>query len=298
MDISVLQIFVEVMRQGSFANVARDRNLDPSSISRAIASLEEELGIRLFQRTTRQLSPTEAGTVYFEGIEPLLEEINQAKSIATDISGQPKGTLKVTTSVAFGHQRIVPLLPDFSSLYPELTVDLLLTDSIVDLLSERIDIAIRLGSLPDSTLIAQKLIQNRYSVCASPNYLQQSRKLQQPSDVIEHNCLLFPLPGFRSRWLFKDRNGNITETPVKGRTIISSGMGLRQCAVAGMGLALLPHWLIEKDLESGILIDVFRGYEVTATDFNSATWLVYPSRNYVPRKLQVFIDFLLKNISA
>ncbi|MBW4443375.1 MAG: LysR family transcriptional regulator [Plectolyngbya sp. WJT66-NPBG17] len=132
MDLSVLQTFVEVVRQGSFAAVARDRQLDPSSISRAIAGLEEELGIRLFQRTTRQLSLTEAGSAYFERIEPLTEEMHQAIAIATDVSGQPKGTLRVTASISFGLKCIVPLLPKFASLYPDLTIDLLLNDVVGD----------------------------------------------------------------------------------------------------------------------------------------------------------------------
>ncbi|MEO0377829.1 MAG: LysR family transcriptional regulator, partial [Cyanobacteria bacterium P01_A01_bin.17] len=129
MDISVLRLFVEVMKQGSFAAVARDRNVDPSSVSRAISGLESELGVRLFQRTTRQLSSTEAGTTYFERMEPLLEELQQAIDVTTDVSRQPKGTLRVTASVSFGQHCIVPLLPKFQARYSDLTVDLLLTDA-------------------------------------------------------------------------------------------------------------------------------------------------------------------------
>ncbi len=294
----MLQLFVEVMRQGSFAAVARDRNLDPSSVSRAIASLEEELGIRLFQRTTRQLSPTEAGTIYFERIEPLIEEIQQAIDIAADVSGQPKGKLRVTASVSFGLKCIVPLLPNFDMLYPDLTVDLLLTDAVVDLFAERIDVAVRLGLLADSTLIAQQLMQTYYSVCASPDYLKRSGQLKNPIDVEQHNCLLFPLAGFRSRWIFKDQNGELSEISVYGRTLISSAIALQQCAISGMGLALLPNWLIDEPLRAGNLINVFPNYDVTATDFSTAAWLVYPSRAYVPLKVRVFIEFLKKSISG
>jgi DNA-binding transcriptional LysR family regulator len=296
MDISVLQIFVEVMRQGSFAAVARDRNLDPSSISRAIASLEEELGIRLFQRTTRQLSPTEAGTAYFQRLEPLMEEMQQAIDIATDISGQPKGKLRVTVSVSFGLKCIVPLLPEFDSLYPDLTLDLFLTDAVVDLFAERIDLAIRLGLLTDSTLIAQQLMQTHYLVCASPQYLKRFGKPKQPTDIAHHNCLLFPLAGFQSRWIFRDRVGNTSEVSVNGSIIISSAIALQQCAIAGMGLALLPHWLIDDDLQAGTLVNVFPDHDVTATDFSTAAWLVYPSRAYVPLKVRVFIDFLKQSL--
>jgi DNA-binding transcriptional LysR family regulator len=298
MDLSVLQIFVEVVRQGSFAAVARDRNIDPSSVSRAIAGLEEEIGVRLFQRTTRQLSPTEAGTIYFERVEPLIEEMQQAIDVATDISGKPKGILRVTASVSFGLKCIVPLLPNFSRMYPDLTVDLLLTDAVVDLFAERIDVAVRLGLLADSTLIAQQLMQTCYFVCASPDYLKQWGQPQKPEDVEQHNCLLFPLAGFRSRWIFRDRNGDEREIQVRGRTFISNAIALQQCAIAGMGLALLPHWLIDEDLRAGKLINLFPDYQVTATDFNTAAWLVYPSRAYIPLKIRVFIDCLKKHISG
>jgi DNA-binding transcriptional LysR family regulator len=270
--------------------------IDPSSVSRTIAGLESELGIRLFQRTTRQLSPTEAGTTYFECIEPLVEEMQQAIAIATDISEQPKGRLRVTASVSFGLKCIVPLLPNFGTMYPELAIELLLTDAVVDLFAERIDVAVRLGQLADSTLIAQQLMQTRYSVCASPDYLKRWEQPQTPSDVEQHNCLLFPLPGFKTRWIFRDRDGKKSEIPVRGRTVISNAIALQQCAIAGMGLALLPHWLIDEDLRTSTLVNVFPDYNVTATDFTTAAWFVYPSRAYVPLKVRVFIDFFKSHI--
>lgn len=180
-------------------------------------------------------------------------------------------------------------------MYPDLTVDLLLTDATVDLFAERIDVAVRLGLLADSTLIAQRLVQTRYSVCANPRYLQQCGHPERPGDLEKHNCLLFPLAGFRSRWIFRDKNGEQSEIPVRGRTIVSNAIALQQCAI-GMGLALLPHWLVDEDLRAGILIDVFPDYHVTATDFSTAAWLVYPSRAYVPLKVRVFIDFLKQSI--
>ena len=291
MDISILQLFVEVMKQGSFAAVARERNIDPSSVSRAIAGLEAELGIRLFQRTTRKLSPTEAGTTYCERIEPLLEDMQQAVNIAGDMSGQPKGKLRLTASVSFSLKCIVPLLPKFNSLYPDLTVDLLMTDRIIDLVADRVDLAVRLGLLEDSTLIAQRLIKTHYVVCASPKYLQNAAPLNDPTDIANHNCLRFPLSGFSSQWIFKDSDGNISEVPVNGNTVISNAIALQNCAIAGMGLALLPNWLIADDLQTGALVNVLPNYAVTATNFNTAAWMVYPSRAYVPLKVRVFIDF-------
>lgn len=295
MDLSVLQTFVDIVKQGSFAAVARERNIDPSSVSRAIAALEKELGIRLLQRTTRQLSLTEAGMTYFQRIEPLVEELQQAIAIATDLSGQPKGTLRVTASVSFGLTCIVPLLPEFRAHYPDLRVDLVLTDANLNLLTERIDLAIRLGSLADSTLIAQRLMPTRYYVCASPTYLKQQGTPHTPEAIVDHNCLLFPLAGFRSQWRFKPQGSpeqNELEVWVQGDTMISNAIALRQCAIAEMGLALLPNWLIDTHLQDGTLVDVFPDYEMTATDFSTAAWLVYPSRTYVPLKVRVFIEFL------
>ncbi|NEQ45984.1 MAG: LysR family transcriptional regulator [Leptolyngbya sp. SIOISBB] len=296
MEISTLQIFVEVMRQGSFTAVARDRNLDPSSISRTIAGLEKELGLRLFQRTTRRLSPTEAGTTYFERVGPLVEELQQAIEIATDVSGQPRGTLRVTASVSFGQRCLVPLLPQFRQQYPDLAIELLLTDAVLDLFAERIDVAIRLGILADSSLIAQRLMPTDYRVCASPHYLSQSGQLATPSDIARHACLRFPLAGFRSRWLFQDQAGKLAEIPVTGSIVISNALALQQCAIAGLGLALLPNWLIDAELQAGTLIDVFPDYQVTATEFNTAAWLVFPSRAYMPLKVRAFLDFLKTSI--
>ena len=296
MDLEVLKTFVEVMRQGSFAAVARNRNVDPSSISRAIAGLEKELGVRLFQRSTRKLSPTEAGILYNDRIEPLIAEIQQARELVTEAE-QPQGTLRITASVSFGLKCLIPLLTKFEASYPQLTQELLLTDTRLDLLTERIDLAIRLGHLENSTAIAQKLMLIRYSVCASPTYLERHSKIERPEDISQHNCLRFPLAGYRTRWIFRDRYGRDSEIPVGGRTIISNAIGLQQCAIAGMGLALLPHWLTDDEIKAQRLVRILPEYEVTATDFETSAWLIYPSRSYVPLKVKVLIDFLQQHLT-
>lgn len=296
MDLAALQTFIAVMRQGSFATVARDRNIDPSTISRTIANLEKELGIRLFQRSTRKLSPTEAGQAYFHRIESLVEELSQANSAVSDRSTQPSGTLRVTASVSFGLKCIVPLLPDFEAQYPDLNIDLLLTDARVDLLAERIDLAIRLGPMPDSTLIAQPLMRTRYAICASPNYLQRHDTPVVPAEISQHNCLRFPLGGYRDRWRFRDESGQVEEVAVSGKTVISSAIGLRDCAIAGMGLALLAHWLIHDELHNGELVQLLPEYQVTATHFETFAWLVYPSKQYIPRKVEAFMAQLRQKL--
>ena len=292
MDLDTLSLFVEVMRRGSFADVARARGAAPSSISRAIAGLENELGIRLFQRSTRNLEPTEAALVYFERINPLVNEIETAKQAALDVSEEPKGTLRVTAATVFGQTAIVPLLPGLAEAYPQLSIELYLTDAYLDLVEERIDVAIRLGSLKDSSYIAKRLADLKFYICASPDYLKRYGIPEHPKAIKEHNCLLFPRQNYSLDWLFKDKDGTLTQAPITGKYLITNSEAIKQCAIAGMGLALLPDWLVNDAVSSGKLVTLFHEYEVTATDYDSAAWILYPSREYLPLKTRVFVDFL------
>jgi DNA-binding transcriptional LysR family regulator len=296
MDVSALFIFAEVMRRGSFAAVARDRNVDPSSISRVIAGLEEELGIRLFQRSTRQLAPTESGRIYFERIEPLIEELEHARLAAQEAGVSLSGNLRVSTTVAFGQICIVPLLTDFRSRYPALSLELLLTDTNLDLISERIDIAIRLGPRLDLGYVGTKLFTTRYRVCASPVYIARYGAPAEPGQLAAHKCVVFDLPGFRDRWLFRSRNGETTEVPIASDLKISSALALRQCALDALGPVLIGHWNIDTDLADGRLVDLFPDHDVTATDFETAAWIIYPSRTYLPAKVRAFIDFVRERL--
>jgi DNA-binding transcriptional LysR family regulator len=292
MNLDALAIFVEVLEAGSFAAVARRRDLDPSAISRVVAALEEELGFRLFQRTTRRLSPTEAGAVYFERVRGLVEDLERARSEARDRVAGPSGNLRVTASASFGLSCIVPTIADFKRRYPDLSLDLRLTDNVVDLVGDRIDVAVRLGPRPDGDFICARLMTTRYRVCASPVYLQSAGLPQRPEDLEAHRCLLFPLAGYRTRWRFRDRQGGRVEVPVKGDIVISNAMALHRAVLDGLGPVLLADWLVDNDIADGRLVDLFPDHEVTAVDFDTAAWIVYPSRAYVPMKVRVFIDHL------
>ncbi len=204
MDLTTLLTFVEVMRRGSFAAVARDRNVDPSSVSRAVKGLEDELGLRLFNRTTRRLSPTEAGVVYFDRVEPLVEELERARLQAADVSERPKGTLRVAAPVSFALLNLVPLLPALVERYPELSFDLVLTDATLDLVEERIDVALLLGPLSDSGLVVRRLSPMIARACASPSYLERHGRPEKPGDLERHECLLLDVHGFTDRWRFRD----------------------------------------------------------------------------------------------
>ncbi len=292
MNLESLTIFAEVMRTGSFAEVARRRDVDPSSVSRVIAGLEGEIGVRLFQRTTRRLSPTEAGRVYFRRIEPLLGEIDRAAAEARDLTASPSGTLRLTASVAFGHAVVAPLLPALRSRHPALGLELILSDSTIDLVAEGIDLAIRLGPRPDADLIGTRLMPVRHRVCVSPGYVEASGRPDTPAGLAARDCLRFPFSGYRSMWRFRRPDGPTTDVPVDGTLVISNALALRRCCLDGLGPSLLADWLVGEDLAAGRLVDLFPDHDVTATEFDTAAWLLYPSRAYVPLKVRAVIDFL------
>lgn len=295
MDVESLRLFVEVARRGSFAAVARDRDADPSSVSRAVAALEVELGLRLFQRSTRRLALTEAGALYLARVEAVADEVERAREEALAVSTGPVGRLRLTASVAFGQRCLVPLVPEFRASFPALGVELLLTDANLDLVAERVDLAVRLGPPIEAEVVGTKLSDTRYRVCAAPAYLARAGSLRVPDDLREHRCLLFTLPEFRSRWLFR-RGGEVRAVPVSGDVIASSALALRDLALAGSGPALLADWLIGEDIGRGLLVDLFPRHQVTATSFDTAAWLLYPNRSFLPNKVRVAIDFLKRRL--
>jgi len=296
MDIETLYLFAEVMRQRSFSAIAKTRGIAASSVSRSISALEAQVGARLFQRTTRQVVPTEAGQLYFERITPVLEELEIAGQLVSDVEGRPQGTLRITAPVGFAESLLMPLITEFNQLYPELSLELLLHDRYTDLVEERIDVAIRLGTLQDSSYIARQLSAMEFFIVASPEYLESNGVPQMPEQLSEHRCLIFPRGGHNSSWFFK-RKQKIQEVSIKGRHLITQSTATKQCTLAGMGISLLPDWLVKTEIEKGELVKLFTDYQVTATDYKAGVWLLYPCRQYLPAKVRVFSDFLFAKFS-
>jgi DNA-binding transcriptional LysR family regulator len=216
MDSQVLRTFIAVARHGSFAAAARSVDTDPSLVSRAIAGLENELGVRLFQRTTRQMTLTEAGGLYLNRIEAVVAEIDHARDDALAVASCPRGTLRITASVAFGQTCLVPLIAEFRATFPEVNLELILSDDNMDLVASRIDLAIRLAPSIEGDVICTKLFDTRYRVCASPDYILKAPAIRKPQDLSAHDSVLFALPEFRSRWLFRRPDGKTAQVPVKG----------------------------------------------------------------------------------
>ncbi|MBN9673310.1 LysR family transcriptional regulator [Roseibium aggregatum] len=304
MEIQSLKTVLLVRDLGSIAGAARALEVDASSVSRVLASVERELGLRLFQRSTRKLSLTEEGERYLNRVAPLIEDLEAAREAASSKDVSPRGTLRVTASVAFSQEFFVPLLPRFQEMYPDLSVELFPSDSNLDLLAEGLDVAIRLAAAPKGDLISTKLAETRYRVVAAPEYLECAGPVIDPRDLVDMNCLRFALPNFRSVWRFRKPGEEPFAVEVSGKTVISSAASLREAARLGMGAALLPDWLIGGDLANGRLVNLFPDYECAAADFETAAWILYPSKSYLPRKVRVLIDFLkaemtgLKNRTA
>ncbi|GAB1258542.1 LysR family transcriptional regulator [Aurantivibrio plasticivorans] len=297
MDIETLKIFVEVMRFRSFTQVADARRVAPSSISRSIGRLEDELGIRLFQRSPRKLEATDAGHVYYQRVAPMVDELESAKQMAVDVSAEPQGTLRVTAPPVYGQRYLVPLLPELQQRYPKLEVQLLLSDGYLDLIAERIDVAIRLGALEDSSYVGRRLCSMNFHVCASPDYLKQHGRPEIPEDLSKHECIIFPRAGSNQHWYFHNVSGATIEIPVQGRTLITNSEAVRQCVLANMGVALLPDWLIGDDLVSGRLVSLFDNLSIAATHGERAIWVLQPSRQYQPLKAQIFVNLLFEKLA-
>lgn len=295
MDVDWLKIFVSVAQQGSFAAVARDLNIDPSSVSRGVALLESELGIRLFQRSTRAMALTEAGERYLLYVAPLIEELDRARDDITALKIDPVGTIRLTASVAFGQVCVVPLLSALRDKYPKLQFEILLTDTNLDLVTERVDIALRLGPSYSADLIGVKLFPTHYRVVASPGYFAKAGPVTKPSELAGRDCLRQALPDYRSKWLFR-HGGTVEEVSVSGPLVMSSPLALRQAALDGLGPALLANWLIDDDLADGRLVDLCPKFDAAATTFETGAWLLYSSRSYIPRKVRAAIDFFRVNL--
>lgn len=292
MNLENLRLFVQSIRRGSFAAAARDLHLDPSSVSRSIAGLEGDLGHRLFQRSTRRLSLTEAGDILFRKVEPLLAEFDQVASIFSDLRERPSGHLRIQAPVSFAQLNVTPHLPEFLRRYPELSLELVYMDSALDLIAERIDLAIRVGPLEDSGLVAQQLLPMVPRVCASPGYLERHGRPKRPRELEHHECLNLVLPGFADLWKFKDAKGAITEVPVKGRLRTSNAIALKQAALADLGIILQAEWIVGREIREGTLVDLFPKFDITAAHFDNAIWILYPSRAFLPLKVKLFIEFI------
>lgn len=298
MDTALIQQFLRVAQHGSFAAAARALGKDPSSLSRAVAQLERELGVRLFQRTTRQLSLTPAGAACLTRFDAVTAELDAIRDDLQQRERVVSGRVSVSTSVAFGYACVMPQIAAFRDRYPEIQLDLKLTDRNVDLVAEQIDVAIRLAPAMQIDVVATRLLTVRYHVVATPEYQVSAEPISRPQDLAQHHALCFDLPAFRDRWRFKDAKGKETTVAITPAMTISNALALRSAALMGQGLALLADWLVRDDLEQGRLVDLLPDHEATATEFDAGAWLIYPDRTFMPQRTRATIDFFTAAIRS
>jgi DNA-binding transcriptional LysR family regulator len=275
--------FVSVAELGSFTNAARHLSVSVAHVSRQIGALEDRLDAKLFYRTTRRVTLTELGEIYYQRCRPLLEGLEEAEHALSDLQENAKGRLRITTPVAYGELRIVPLLTDFLKNYPELDLDIKVTNRRLDLVSEGIDIAIRLGNLDDSSLMAKKLGSRQLITCAAPSYLEIFGEPHSLSELDHHSCLL----GTLDYWRYND-NGNMRTIPVKGRFRCNNGPALLEAALAGFGIVQLPDYYVEGPIVQGHLVTLLDSVKPD----EEGIWAVYPHNRHLSPKIRLMIDYL------
>lgn len=287
-DTEDFAIFVRVVELGSLSAAGRDMRLSAAVVSNRIARLEKDVGTRLLNRTTRHVSLTEEGSSYYDHCVVILNELEQAESAITSVNAEPRGPIKITAPTVFGRLHVAPHVPRFLERHPQMQVRLHLTDALVDLVQERVDLAIRIAELTDSTSIVRTLAPNRRLIVASPDYLKAHPAPKEPEDLLDHNCLLLRFPGSKQfRWTLQGREGPVT-LRVSGNMDSNSGEALRDWCLAGQGLALKSLWEIVDDLNEGRLVPVLTEFPPPS----HAIYAMYPHSQHVPPRVRAFIDFL------
>lgn len=299
MQIEHLEILLDVVDKGTFSAVAQARQVNASSISRTIQTLETELGFKLLKRTTRSHQLTEAGLVYCQALSPLLNNLALAKTQALDTQKGLVGTLRMTLPVGFAQEKILPLIPLFKAQHPALKLDILITDTCLDLEQERIDVAIRLGKVTEQSWVALPLMSLGFVACATPAFCEQ-HNIHAPTDLQHTPCLNFINSPTNCQWVFKKRaENNVSQLTtqvvhVKQEILATDAQSIKNLCIAHLGVALLPNWMAESAIANNQLISLFPDYQVSYQHSENKAWCVYPSRDYVPSKTRAFVDFLIQ----
>lgn len=290
-----MEVFVHAARLRSFSAAGRQLRLSPSAVSKLLTRLEERLGTRLLVRTTRSLQLTPEGETYLERAQRILEEIRETEElVASGREAVARGRLRVSVSVAFGVRFIVPLVPDFLALHPEVQLDLSLTDGIIDIVGERTDVAIRSGDLRDTALKARKLMESRRVIVASPAHLERHGVPKHPSELDRHNCMTFNFRQSWEEWPFRDpASDQIFSRTVRGNLEANNGPTMRSLCLAGVGLARIGRFHVEPDIEAGTLVPVLEHFNAQDIEHIHA---VYPGHPHLARRIRAFIDFLTERL--
>jgi DNA-binding transcriptional LysR family regulator len=283
--------FIAAVDEGTFSRAAVKLGLTPSGVSKLIARLEDRLDARLFHRTTRRIQLTDLGAFYFERARRIFDDVRSLETEIDDGRDTPRGLLRVTAPVVLGQVRIVPVVVAFRAEFPDVRIDLILTDRVVDPIEERIDVAIRMTATPPAAFVAKKLGDDRRRFCASPSYLARRGRPRHPADLAGHDCLVFYADGASVPWKLRDKAGKPTSLRVCGPLQTNNTLALRDAAIGGLGIADLPLYLAAEDLRVGRLESVLDDFAVV----DRAVYAVYPSGRSVPARSREFVRVLARD---
>lgn len=280
--------FVAVAETESFTLAAKRLGISTAQVSRQVSALEARLSTKLFYRTTRKVSVTEMGQLYFLHCRQVLDGLEEAERTITNFQLAPRGKLRITAPVTYGEKTIAPLINDFVLRYPELEVQLLLTNQTLDLVAEGYDLAVRLGKLDDSSMMAKRLGSRTQHVCAAPSYLSSRGTPHSLSELEQHNCLR----GNLDHWRFQEDNKN-RSVKIKGNITCSSGWALLDAALKGIGIVQLPDYYVSPHIDSGQLVSLLQQYQ----EPNEGIWAVYPNNRHLSPKVRMLLDYFSESLS-
>ncbi|MBV9192128.1 MAG: LysR family transcriptional regulator [Betaproteobacteria bacterium] len=292
--LAAIQVFAQVVESGSFAKAADRLGLSTSAASRQVADLESHLQTRLLNRTTRRVSLTESGQQFYERAVQLMTDLSEAEQEASSAAVVPRGTIRMTTSVNFGVRHVAPAIAEFLERYPDVRFDVSLSDRVVDLVEEGLDLAIRIGPPGADNLVARKLGETRMVPCASPDYLAKHNAPKTPEDLAHHNCFTYEYVSPRHVWRFRDRSGAERAVRVAGRLHSNNGDLLAEVAARGAGIVFEPAFIVGPEVRAGRLVPLLQDFEPLRVPI----YALYPSRKHLSAKVRRFVEFLIERFAA
>mgnify|MGYP003116289111 FL=1 len=287
-DINATLIFAAVIDEGSFSGAADRLGVTKSAVSKRITTLEARLGVKLLSRTTRKLSLTEAGERYLIHVREALRAIEDAEFAAGELQEVPQGVLKISSPMSFGRLHVAPVIPQFLKKYPQIKIQMDMSDMSPDLVGGGYDIALHAGELSETSLVRRKLAPLHSVLCASESYIDEFGPPLMPDELVRHNCLLYSYHTSVDEWVFT-KNGTDTRIQVSGSYQVNNSEALREAILQGIGIGRLPTFLAGPDIQSGRLVPVLQDFEMPMKEI----YAVFPERKYLPQKVRVFIDFMV-----
>jgi len=288
-----IAVFVQVVECGSFSAAAERLDLSKSVISKYVTRLENNLGARLLNRTTRKLSLTEVGQAFYHKSRMALQDLDEAENEVSRLQGQPRGVLRLNAPMSFGILHVAPLLTEFHELYPEVRVDLNLDDRKLDVIQQGFDISLRISDLPDSSLVARRLCQCHHVIVAAPSYLRLMGEPHSPADLNRHRILTYRYQESSISWDFRYADNRVENVQIDGHTRINNSLAIRAAVLAGMGIARMPSFAAGEALKQGDLVKLFPDTSTLAVSI----FLIYPQRRHLSPKVRAFADFMAERFS-